>query len=178
MQRLVLAGVAGLLVLTAGAAAPAAAQKKDRYLISLQEIQERQDFITAYDAVKSLRSQWLRPARPKGDMGAGAFGASPYRPKPEKPGAEGSGGENSAAGEAAAAARDAQFNDANKKKVQAIVYIDEMKQSGDDLEDILRSVRIAEVAEIRYMNGTEASARYGAGHEAGAIMVKTNRAGR
>lgn len=178
MQRLVLAGVVGLLALAAGSATPAAAQKKDRYLITLQEIQERQDFITAYDAVKSLRSQWLRPARPKGDLGGGAFGASPYRPKNEKPGAEGSGGQNNAAGDAGVAARDAQFSAASQKKIQAIVYIDEMKQSGDDLEDILRSVRIAEVAEIRYMNGTEASARYGAGHEAGAIMVKTNRAGR
>jgi hypothetical protein len=53
------------------------------------------------------------------------------------------------------------------------VYIDEVKQA--ELEEALKSVRIGEVSEIRYMNATEASARFGAGPEAGAIMLATRR---
>lgn len=174
MLRTVLVGMAlaGWVVTVGGA--PAEAQKKDRYLLTVQEINERQDLLTAYDAVKQLRSQWLKPARPKGDLGGAAFASSPYRPKPETK--DGGAGAQDASAEAAASARDAQRNEAARKRVDPILYIDEMRQP--DLEDGLRTVRIAEIVEIRYMNGNEALARYGAGHDAGAILLRTLRAPR
>jgi hypothetical protein len=62
----------------------------------------------------------------------------------------------------------------NKQKVDPVLYIDEVKQ--DEVEE-LRNIRVVEILEIKYMNGTQASGRYGAGHEAGAILLTTNRLG-
>jgi hypothetical protein len=172
MRWMMLAGLAaGLLAAAPGGAE---AQKKDRYRISPEEIAERQDFMTAFDAVRQLRSQWLKSARPRGDLGSGAFAINPYRPKPQAPGsAEGQEPEQQASASAAMASRDAAMASAGRKRVDPVVYIDEVKQA--ELEEALKSVRIGEVSEIRYMNATEASARFGAGHEAGAIMLATRR---
>jgi hypothetical protein len=52
------------------------------------------------------------------------------------------------------------------------VYVDGVKQ--ENIDD-LKNIRVAEIAEIRYMSGNDASGRYGAGHESGAILLKTNR---
>ena len=57
----------------------------------------------------------------------------------------------------------------------AVLYIDDVKQ--DDI-DQLRNIRVAEIAEIKYMSGNEATSRYGANHDGGAILLKTNRLGR
>ena len=62
-------------------------------------------------------------------------------------------------------------DEANKKS-GPVAYNDDVKQ--ESVED-LKNIRIAEVAEIRYMSGNDASGRYGAGHESGAILLKTNR---
>jgi hypothetical protein len=51
-----------------------------------------------------------------------------------------------------------------------VLYIDEIKQQ--DGLDQLKNLRASEVLEMRYMTGNEASGRYGAGHENGAILVK------
>lgn len=181
MTRSLLVGLlmAGLVV-SAGAA-PAAAQKdkekapkKDRYHLTLEEIQERADLTNAYDAVRMLRPQWLKTARGRGSLGGAAFGSNPYRPEPSKPGdpAGGSEPKQDPNAQAGAQARDDAFNEAASKKVSAVLYIDDVKQ--DDLEE-LKNIRIADIAEIEYMNGTQASGRYGAGHEAGAILLKTTR---
>jgi hypothetical protein len=57
-----------------------------------------------------------------------------------------------------------------------VLYIDEIKQQ--DGLDQLKNLRASEVLEMRYMTGNEASGRYGAGHENGAILVKTVKTGR
>jgi len=59
-------------------------------------------------------------------------------------------------------------------KVPPVLYIDDVKQ--EEIEE-LRNIRVAEIAEIRYLSGTQAIGRYGEGHEAGAILLKTNRLG-
>jgi hypothetical protein len=55
------------------------------------------------------------------------------------------------------------------------VYVDENHLGGIEA---LRTVRIASVALIRYLDGIQAPARYGRGHEGGAILVTTRAAGR
>ena len=54
------------------------------------------------------------------------------------------------------------------------VYIDDVHVGGVEM---LRSVRIASVAMIKHLDGIQAAARYGYGHDQGAILV-TTRAGR
>lgn len=167
--RAALAGVAMVVV-----ASSAAAQKKDRYLILAEEIATRQEIANAHDAVRMLRSQWLRPVRAKGGLGAASFGSGSSRPA----GGKSTGSEDNptsspdAASQAASASREKMLEDETLKKTEPVVYIDDVKQQ--ELED-LRSVRRDEIAEIRFINGNDASGRYGAGHEAGAILVKTNR---
>ena len=55
-----------------------------------------------------------------------------------------------------------------------MVYVDEIKQ--DRLDD-LKTIRAADIFEIRFMTGTEASGRYGAGHENGAILLRRKKPG-
>lgn len=173
MKRMLVVGMLVLGAAVSQGAAPAEAQKKDRYRLTLAEIDERQDLVTAHDAIRQLRSQWLKPARPRGDFGSGAAGAKPYRPKPEAPGAEG-GAQPQADPGAAAAAAMGDASRAPSRRVDPVVYIDDARQS--EMEESLRSVQIAEVLEIRYMGGTEAIAKLGPGHEAGAILITTRRA--
>jgi len=150
--------------------------KKDRYLITIEEIQERPDITNGMEAVRLLRSQWLRPARGKGNLGAAAYGPQAYRPASRSTGSEDNPrGEQDAASQAANAQRSAMIDeDANRKK-GPVLYIDDVKQES---VDELQNIRVAEIAEIRYMSGNDASGRYGAGHESGAILLKTNRLGR
>ena len=54
----------------------------------------------------------------------------------------------------------------------AVVYVDGVKRGGPDS---LRGMRPAEVEEIRFMSGTDATTRYGTDHGGGAIEVKTRR---
>lgn len=51
-----------------------------------------------------------------------------------------------------------------------IVYIDDMKMGG--LGE-LRSIPVARIAHIKYYDGTQAYARWGLGHDRGAIQVIT-----
>jgi len=44
--------------------------------------------------------------------------------------------------------------------------------------ELLRTVRLINVALIRHMDGIQASARYGLGHDQGAILITTRAAGR
>lgn len=55
------------------------------------------------------------------------------------------------------------------------IYIDDNQMGG---VDVLRTVRLPSVALIRHMDGIQASARYGLGHEQGAILITTRAAGR
>lgn len=55
---------------------------------------------------------------------------------------------------------------------QAVVYLDGTRMGGVDQ---LRQLRTADVESIQYLNGTEASARFGLGHMGGAILVASKR---
>ena len=54
----------------------------------------------------------------------------------------------------------------------AVVYVDGVRRGGPE---ILRSLRTNEVEEIRFVNGTDATTRYGTDHGGGAIEVKSRR---
>lgn len=55
------------------------------------------------------------------------------------------------------------------------VYVDENHVGG---VEVLRTIRLPSVAVIRYMDGIQATARYGRDHDQGAILVTTRAAGR
>jgi hypothetical protein len=55
------------------------------------------------------------------------------------------------------------------------VYVDDNRFGGPEA---LRTIRIASIAVIRHLDGIQATARYGRGHEGGAILVTTRAAGR
>jgi hypothetical protein len=50
------------------------------------------------------------------------------------------------------------------------VYVDDNHVGG---VEILRTLRLSSVVLIRHMDGIQATARYGAGHELGAVLVTT-----
>jgi len=54
------------------------------------------------------------------------------------------------------------------------VYVDENQIGG---LEVLHTIRIPSVAVIRHMDGIQATARYGRGHEAGVILVTTRAGG-
>ena len=144
---------------------PTAKVKRDKYLITAEELAEHSDLTNAYDAVKQLRPNFLKTTRSKGGYtmpntlpsssgsGGGGTNPDPYRPS----GGMGSGGTVPGGG-----------------YVSAVLYVDERKQTA--VED-LRNIRTVDVAEIRYLSGSEASNRYGSDHEGGAILLKTKRMG-
>lgn len=186
--------------LAAVAVAPAGAQsvdvkpttkvKRDKYVLTAEEIAERPDITNAYDAVKLLRSQFLKSTRAKGSLSGTRSQGEGYRPdvigkpmgapatpvsptaggagepaKPtESPGRESGGGTNP-------------YGDASggSSASSAVLYVDDVRQPA--VEE-MRNIRAAEVFEIRYLTGNQASGRYGAGHEGGAILLKTNRMGK
>ncbi|HKO16950.1 MAG TPA: hypothetical protein VJU87_11975 [Gemmatimonadaceae bacterium] len=49
-----------------------------------------------------------------------------------------------------------------------VVYVDNTRMGGTE---VLEQIPITEVKEIRYLNATDATQRYGTGHTAGAIVV-------
>lgn len=155
---------------------PAAKVKRDKYFILPDEIAEKPDLTNAYEVVKVLRNQWLRVTRGSGGgLGSGASATSGAYAPPKKcdqgtcPEASGSSGspvpresgspyaESGASMESAGAAG-------------PVLYIDEVRQ---ERLDELRNIKPAEIAGIHYLTGNIASGRYGAGHESGAIMLKT-----
>lgn len=53
---------------------------------------------------------------------------------------------------------------------EPVVYIDGVRLGG---VASLRSIEAVDVAEIRYMSGADATTRFGTGHVAGVILVRT-----
>jgi hypothetical protein len=51
---------------------------------------------------------------------------------------------------------------------QVIVYVNEVRMGG---EDVLRQLRPEAIQSMRYLDEVNATARYGGGHSAGAILV-------
>lgn len=194
--------VAGALAVVL--AAPAGAQsvdvkptekvKRDKYVLTAEEIAERPDITNAYDAVKLLRSQFLKATRAKGGI-TGNYAGGGYRPdvvgKPVgmggSSGSTGSGtGMGGSTGEpkpegglspgGSGGDKSSEYGSASggNNSIVAVLYIDDVKQT--EVEE-MKNVRAAAVVEIRYLTGNQAAGRYGAGHEGGAILLKTNRAG-
>ncbi|MEK6687386.1 MAG: hypothetical protein AABZ01_02850 [Gemmatimonadota bacterium] len=125
-----------LLGLVALSAQPAQAQKGDRNKLTIEEIVEKDGIPNALEAIKRLRSNWLR-VRSSGIAGSSAS-------------------DNYSSG-----------------KPELAVYVDDVRMHGG-VND-LKEIRVGEIEEISYMSGNSALARYGNGHEYGAIFVKTNR---
>ena len=190
--------VAGALVM--GLAAPAGAQsvdvkptqkvKRDKYVLTAEEIAERPDITNAYDAVKLLRAQFLKATRAKGGI-TGSYASGGYRPdvigKPVGMGGGSSGGSSGSGGSGgepppvptgsgAGGEKTSEYGSASGggSSTTAVLYIDDVKQT--EVEE-MKNISSAAVVEIRYMTGNQAAGRYGAGHEGGAILLKTNRLG-
>jgi hypothetical protein len=201
MIRWTALAVAGALA--AVAVAPVSAQsvdvkptekvKRDKYVLTAEEIAERPEITNAYEAVKLLRSQFLKTTRAKGGLGTKSEGGG-YRPDvvgapvglggsssgSSGSGSSGSSGEpakpTSSTGRESGGGTSA-YGDASGggSGSSAVLYIDDVKQQ--NLEE-MRNIRAADVFEIRYLTGNQASGRYGSGHEAGAVLLKTNRLGK
>jgi len=191
---LVLAGaLAAIAVAPMGAQSvdvkPTTKVKRDKYVLTADEIAERPNITNAYEAVKLLRSQFLKTTRSRGSLTGAQTEGGGYRPDvigkpplaPAEPASRTGGGAGEPAKPSEAVGRESgggtnPYGDASGggNGTSAVLYIDEVKQP---TLDEMKNIRIAEVLEIRYMTGNQASGRYGAGHEGGAILLKTNRMG-
>lgn len=189
MLRWTALALTGALALVA--VAPVAAQsvevkpnqkvKRDKYVLTADEIAERPGILNAYDAVKLLRPQFLKTNWAKGALGASAEGGG-FQPRPSTdlspPSRDGSSGGTSnpskpvyTSGRKAGSGTDPNgFPLDDKNTGSAALYINEIKQYS--LED-LKTIRVSEVLEIRYLTGSQAAGRFGPGHEAGAVLLKT-----
>ena len=154
--------------------------KRDKYVITQEEIAEHPDLRDGYDVVKVLRNQWLRVTRGSGTaLSGGDQTVSPTKVptgcvkdpsacSPAQPGSSPVPRERgSPYGESGASG-------GGISQAGPVLYVDEIRQ--DRLDD-LRTIRPFEILEMRYMTGTEASGRYGQGHENGAILVKRKKPG-
>ncbi|SRR5258706_10313935 len=156
---------------------PTAKAKHDKYVITAEEIAEHAEVKDGYDVVRLLRNQWLRPTRTSGNA-MGSF-ASPTTSRPGPAGCSRNSTDPACAAsgppspsESGTAYADADGSGA--AQLLPVVYIDDIKRQG---VDDLKSLRPSDIAEMRLLTGTQASGRYGAGHENGAILVKTVRPG-
>jgi hypothetical protein len=165
---------------------PPAKVKRDKYVLTADEIAERPDINNAYDAVRLLRPNFLKPTRARGSMSAtGSYSGD--RPKidlhslggeapPPSPGAPSAGPDpykpsGTETGSGASSPYGGSSGGASSS-LMPVLYFDDVKQ--ENVEE-MKNMRAADLVEIRYMGGTEASGRYGSGHEGGAILVKTKR---
>ena len=181
-----------LAVLGVLAAAPAAAQsielkssdkpKREKNVLTADEIAERQGIISAYDAVKLLRPQFLKRSWTKGALGSSAEGGG-FSPGPGaggvdlKPPSRDGGlkpeGETPTytSGRKAGSGTDALGNPKDSENTgYAVLYVNEVKQRS--LDD-LKTIRASEVLEIQFVSASQAAVRFGPGHESGALLLKT-----
>jgi len=190
-----LLAVGGLFALAVGTPAgaqqvevkPTAKVKHDKYVITKEEIAEHPEVKDGYDVVRLLRNQWLRVTRGSGSALGGAGpaqskslgGCNPRSTDPNcpKPGeSPGPGGSSSPV----PSERGTPYAESGAMDTPGlagpVLYIDEVKQ--DKLDLGLRTLRPADIFEIKFMTGNQAVGRYGSGHENGAILVTTARIGR
>ena len=155
---------------------PAPKPKRDKYVITAEEIAERPELKDGYDVVRLLRNQWLKPSRTSGSA-LGSFAA----PAPSGPagGARGCGRNSTdptcqeTSGRPTPRESGTAYADSDGSggaPFLPVLYIDDIKRTGID---DLRALRPADIFEMRFLTGTQASGRYGSGHENGAIVVKT-----
>ena len=149
-----------LVALSAGALVPllapsaAQAQKKDRDLITREELLEiAPRALDLFQAIRKLRPHFLQPQRgPRTTaVSTGGAGSGPPCTAPgEPPGCVMRGGQIVAG-------------------ALPVLYVDDAKLGELNL---LRNYLTADVAEVSYMSGNKAGMEYGLGHEGGAILVK------
>ena len=163
---------------------PTAKPKRDKYVITAAEIAERQELTNAYEVVKFLRPEYLKTSRPTGALaGRSSLGGTPSQFDLKPPSRDGStspattpSGSSSApmAGSERPTGSDGGFGSTSGDATgtKAVLYIDDVRQVA--IEE-LKTVRAAEILEIRYLTGNQALSRYALGHEGGAILLKTNR---
>lgn len=163
---------------------PPAKVKRDKYVITAQEIAEHPDLKDGYDVIKVLRNQWLRVTRGSGSALGSVGTTAPGKvftgcrlndPNCTPPPAGGGGGNTPVPRESGSPYAESGASMNSPGKAGPVIYIDEIKQEGLDQ---LRTLRATDIFEARYMTGNEASGRYGSGHENGAILVKTVRFGK
>jgi hypothetical protein len=158
LTSLALAGVIALVLVAPVAAQqedskPAQKVKRDKYVLTADEIAERPAITNAYDAVRMLRPTFLKLTRKTANLSQSSDPSmSTDNTRSTDPYGRGAAG----------------------SYVGPVLYIDEMKHQ--TVEE-LKNFRVADIVEIRFLTGTEATNRYGDGHEGGAILLKTNRAG-
>jgi len=164
---------------------PKAKVKHDKYVITADEIAEHPELKDGFDVVRLLRNQWLRPTRGSGGA-LGSF-ASPGQSKVTKRDCgrqatdpDCSASSSPSSGGPVPTERGTPYADTDGGGTTAsqflpVIYIDEIKREG--VND-LRSLRPADIFEMRLLTGNQASGRYGSGHENGAILVKTVRFGK
>jgi len=142
-----LAAAALTLSLAGGADAQSQKQKRERYLITAEEAASA-SANSALDVVEQLRPQWLRRDQERGALSLGA-GRSAGRSLPDED-------QQTRAGQPMP-------EDPPKLKV----FVDGTE---GDLQD-LRRIPKEQVAELRYLTGSEAQTRYGPRFAAGVIEV-------
>ena len=124
---------------------PAQKVKRDRYVLSAEELAEHPDLTNAYDAVRALRPGFLKGSRPAPTGSVlgpdGTTKVTDYGARPTSAGT----------------------------LVFPVVYFDEKTYM--TLED-LKTIRVADVLEIRYFMAADFQRRYGYTVEAGALVVK------
>ena len=144
-----------LVALAALATAGEAQQKKikkDRNLISAEELAELQGH-NGYEAVQKLRPEWLR----RGDRQL-TLGTRVDR---------GNGG-RSGMGEDQGDEGAAIYADVSASPLKLTVFVDQAEMGG--VEELQR-LRNDEIREIRFLSGPDAQQRYGARFAAGVIQV-------
>jgi len=174
-------------VLAAAVAIPARAQnveikptakvKHDKYVITAEEIAEHPEVKDGYDIVRLLRNQWLRPTRTSGSAMGSMASPTPSRAPAAGCGRNSTDPACAASGPPSPSESGTAYADADGSgaaQLLPVVYIDEIKRQGID---DLKSLRPADIVEMRFLTGNQASGRYGSGHENGAIVVKTGRPG-
>jgi hypothetical protein len=125
---------------------PAQKAKRDRNVITADELAEHPDLGNAFDAVRMLRPTFLKPARTSA-RGAGVDSSVNRYGDPGR------------------------MDDASRLPT---LFIDEVRQESIEM---LRGIRAADIVEIRWMSGVEASSRYGLAQDAAAILVKMKKPG-
>jgi hypothetical protein len=184
---LAIAGVLALAIVVPAPAQdvevkPTTKVKRDKYLITAEEIAEHADLKDGYDVVRLLRNQWLKPSRTSGNA-MSSFASGGDRPpaggcKPNSTEAYCTAGGSEGGSRPMPSERGTPYADADGSgatQFLPVLYIDEIKREG--ISD-LRALRPAEIFEMRFLTGNQASGRYGSGHENGAILVKTVRFGK
>jgi hypothetical protein len=125
----------------AGDAAPRSVRQSN--VITAEDIQRAARSQHAYDLIRELRPQWLRSRGVQSLGGPTGSGApSPVAPREREP--------------------------TGAMVFSAAVYVNGARAG---TSEILRQILARDLQEARYLNATEASARFGTDHHGGAIML-------